>query len=172
LGAFELNSDYLEFIRTRHCAVRVRLSANAAARHYGCGPSVSPQAPLFAHHGVARAQRRGAIAGRARPPLSFLLPRGLFGVLICCICSMDGMLILFSLVFDRWTTTRTPPSELTDGSVVTGCTASVFPTCSGTCYTALATRRSPHVVTARTTSSCLGAARFIWTFRLIALTRP
>jgi hypothetical protein len=109
---------------------------------------------------------------RARPPLSFLLPRGLFGVLICCICSMDGMLILFSLVFDRWTTTRTPPSELTDGSVVTGCTASVFPTCSRTCYTALATRRSPHVVTARTTSSCLGAARFIWTFRLIALTRP
>jgi hypothetical protein len=33
---------------------------------------------------------------------------------------MDEMLIRFSLIFDRWMTTPTPPLEPTDGSVVTG----------------------------------------------------
>jgi hypothetical protein len=69
---------------------------------------------------------------------------GLFGVLVCCLCSMNEMLIHFSLVFDRWMTTSTPPSKPTDGSVVMVCTAPVFPPCSRTCYTALATR-GPHI---------------------------
>jgi hypothetical protein len=85
--------------------------------------------------------------------LTFCCRRGLFGVLVCCLCSIDEMLIHFSLVFDRWMITPTPSSEPADGSVVTGCTALVFPPCSGTCYTILATRRPPHTVAARTISS-------------------
>jgi hypothetical protein len=54
--------------------------------------------------------------------LTFCCRCGLFGVLICCLYSMDEMLIHFSLVFDRWTTTPMPPSEPTNGSVVMGCT--------------------------------------------------
>jgi hypothetical protein len=44
---------------------------------------------------------------------------------------MDEMLIRFSLVFDRWMTTPTPPLEPTDGSVVMGCTAQVSHPASG-----------------------------------------
>jgi hypothetical protein len=51
---------------------------------------------------------------------------GLFGVLVCCLCSMDEMLIRFSLVFDRWMTILTSHLEPTDGSVAMGCTAPVF----------------------------------------------
>jgi hypothetical protein len=94
----------------------------------------------------------------------FCCRRGLFGVLVCCLCSMDKMLIRFSLVFDRWMTILTPPSEPTDGSVVTGCTAPVFPPCFGTCYTALATRGFPHTMAARAISLCWGVARSMWTF--------
>jgi hypothetical protein len=80
--------------------------------------------------------------------------------------------IHFSLVFDLWTTTPTPPSELTDGSVATGCTTPAFPLCSGTCYTTLATRGPPHTMVARTVSSGLGAARSTWTSQLTPLTQP
>jgi hypothetical protein len=44
---------------------------------------------------------------------------GLFGVLVCCLCSMDEIFIHFFRVFDIWITNPTPPSEPTDGSVVT-----------------------------------------------------
>jgi hypothetical protein len=97
---------------------------------------------------------------------------GLFGVLVCCLCSMDEILIHFSLVFDRWTTTLTPPLEPTDGSIATGCTAPVFPPCSGTCYIALATRVLPCTVVIHTVSLGLDAARSMWTSRLTPLTRP
>jgi hypothetical protein len=96
LGTFELNLDYLEFIRTRHCAARARLSADAAARHCtaqarlsadaatrqcGRGPPVSsPGLPCL--HGMAlpAPDGRGPLpaAPRRLPlhqgPLSFLLP--------------------------------------------------------------------------------------------------
>jgi hypothetical protein len=97
---------------------------------------------------------------------------GLFGVLVCCIYLMDEMLIHFSHVFDRWTTTPTPPLEPMDGSVVTGCTTLTFPPCSGTCYTALARRGLLHIVVARTISSGLGTARSTWTSWLTPPTRP
>jgi hypothetical protein len=42
LDAFELNLEYLEFIRTRNCAAQARLSAGAATRHCRHGPPVSP----------------------------------------------------------------------------------------------------------------------------------
>ena len=54
-----------------------------------------------------------------------------FGVLVCCLCSMDEILIRFSLVFDRWMITPTPPLEPMDGSVVMGCTAQVSHPASG-----------------------------------------
>jgi hypothetical protein len=95
-----------------------------------------------------------------------------FGVLVCCLCSMDEMLIHFSLVFDRWTTTPTPPLEPTDGSVVTGCTAPGFLPCFRTCCTASATRGFPHIVAVRTVSSGWGAERSMWTFRRTPPTRP
>jgi hypothetical protein len=63
---------------------------------------------------------------------------------------MDEMLICFSIVFDKWMTTPTPPLELTDGSVVTGCTAPGFPPCFGTCCAASATWGIPRTVAART----------------------
>jgi hypothetical protein len=94
-----------------------------------------------------------------------------FRVLVCCLYLMDEMLIRFSLVFDRWTTTPMPPSEPTDGSVVMGCTAPVFPPCYGTCCTALATRGFSHTVVVCIISSRWGAARSMWTFRLTPLTR-
>jgi hypothetical protein len=97
---------------------------------------------------------------------------GLFGVLVCCLCSMDEMLIRFSLIFDRWATTPMPPSEPTDGSVVTGCTALIFPPCFGMCCTILATQGFPCTMVARTVSLGLGAARSMWTFRLTPSTRP
>jgi hypothetical protein len=74
-------------------------------------------------------------------------------VLGCCLCSIDEMLIHFSLVSDRWMTTHTPPLELMGGSVVTGCTAPGFPPCSGTCCTASATRGFPRTMAAHTVSS-------------------
>jgi hypothetical protein len=74
--------------------------------------------------------------------------------------------------FDRWTTTPTLPSELTDGSVAMGCTISIFPPCFGTCCTALATRKLPCTVVVRTISLGLGVARSTWTSRLTSLTRP
>jgi hypothetical protein len=49
---------------------------------------------------------------------------GLFGVLVCCLWSMDEILIHFSFIFDRWMTTLTPLSELMNGTVVMGCTVS------------------------------------------------
>jgi hypothetical protein len=42
-------------------------------------------------------------------------------ILVYCLYSLDEMLIRFSLVFDRWMTMPTPPSELTDGFIATGC---------------------------------------------------
>jgi hypothetical protein len=98
--------------------------------------------------------------------------RGLFGVLVCSLYSMDEMLICFSFGFDRWTTTPMPPSEPTDGSVVTGWTAPVFPPCSEMCYTALAMRGLPRTVVARTVSLGLGTTRSMCTFQLTPLTRP
>jgi hypothetical protein len=103
--------------------------------------------------------------------LTFYCRRGSFGVLVCCLCSMDEILIHFSLVFDRWTTTPTPPSERMDGSVVMGCTAPVFPPCSGMCCTSLATRGFPRTMAAPTVSSGLGATRSKWTLWLTPLTR-
>jgi hypothetical protein len=50
---------------------------------------------------------------------------GLFGILVYCLYSMDEILIRFSLIFDRWTTTPTPPSELTNHFIVMGCTVPV-----------------------------------------------
>jgi hypothetical protein len=59
--------------------------------------------------------------------LTLCCRRGLFwsfGLLSLC----DGQNVdSFSLVFDRWMTTPTPPLESTNGSVVTGCTAPGFP---------------------------------------------
>jgi hypothetical protein len=65
---------------------------------------------------------------------------------------MDEMLIRFSLVFDRWMTTPTPPLEPTDGSVAMGYTTPVFPPYSGMCCTTLATWGLPRTVAARTFS--------------------
>jgi hypothetical protein len=90
----------------------------------------------------------------------------IFRVLVCCLCSMDGMLIRFSLVFNRWMTTPTPPLEPMDGSVVTGCTAPGFLPCFRTYCTASATRVSPRTVVVRIVSSGWGGARSMWTFRL------
>jgi hypothetical protein len=101
----------------------------------------------------------------------FCCHRGLFGDFVCCPCSMDEMLICFSLVFNRWTTTPMPPSEMTDGSVVSGYTAPVFPPCSGMYCTALATQEFPLTMAAHTVSSGWGATRSMWTFRLTPLTR-
>jgi hypothetical protein len=54
---------------------------------------------------------------------------------------MDEMLFHFSLVFDKWITIPTPPSEPMDGSVVTGCTTPVFHPAPGRvaplCYTGI-----------------------------------
>jgi hypothetical protein len=80
--------------------------------------------------------------------LKFCCRRGYFGVLVCCLCSMDEILIRYSLVFDRWMTTPTPPFEPIDGSVAMGCTALGFPPCSETCCTILATRGFPCTVAA------------------------
>jgi hypothetical protein len=77
---------------------------------------------------------------------------------------MDEMLIHFSLVFDRWMTTPTPPLEPMDGSIVTDCTAPGFPPCSGTCCTDSATRGSPRTMAARTVSLGWGAARSMTTW--------
>jgi hypothetical protein len=82
----------------------------------------------------------------------FCCHRGLFGVLVCYLCSMDEMLIHFSLVFHRWMTTPTPPTEPTDGSIVTGCTTPVFPPCSGMWCTTLATYGFPRTMATRTVS--------------------
>jgi hypothetical protein len=84
---------------------------------------------------------------------------GLFRVLVCCLYLMDEMLIRFSLVFDRWTTTPMPPSEPMDGSIAMGCTAPTFPPCSRMCCTTLATRGLPRTVVARTISSGVDTAR-------------
>jgi hypothetical protein len=97
---------------------------------------------------------------------------GLCGVLVCCLSSMDEMLIHFSLVFDRWMTTPTQPSELMDGSVATGCTTLVFPRCFKMCCTALAKQGPPRTVVIRTINSGLGTARSTWTSWLTTLTRP
>jgi hypothetical protein len=91
---------------------------------------------------------------------------GSFGVLVCCLYLMDEMLIHFSLVFDRWTTTPMPLSEPTDGTVVTGCTALAFPPCSGMCCTTLATREIPRTMVTHTVSSGMDATRSTWTSRL------
>jgi hypothetical protein len=115
---------------------------------------------------------RGCHQSKTEYELIFCCRRGLFEVLICCLCSMDEILIRFSLVFDRWMSTPTPPSEPTGGSVVTGCTALVFPPCSGTCCTVLATQGFLRTVIAHTISSGLGTARSMWTFRLTPLIRP
>jgi hypothetical protein len=84
--------------------------------------------------------------------LTFAVVVGYFGVLVCCPCSMNEMLIHFSFVFDKWMTTPMPPLEPTDGSVVMGCTAPSFPPCSGTCCTVSATRGFPRTMTTHTIS--------------------
>jgi hypothetical protein len=96
---------------------------------------------------------------------------GLFGVLVCCLYSMDEMLIHFSLVFDRWMTTPMPPSELSDGTVATGCTVPVSQPCSGTCCTVSATQGLPCTVVARTVSLGVNAAISTWTSWLTPPTR-
>jgi hypothetical protein len=73
------------------------------------------------------------------------------------------MLTHFSFVFDRWTTTPTPPSEPTDGLIVTSCTIPTSLPCFGTCSTSLATRRLPHTVATHTVSSGMHALRSMWT---------
>jgi hypothetical protein len=62
--------------------------------------------------------------------LTFAIVVVYFGVLVCSLCSMDEMLIRFSLVCDRWMTTPMPHFEPMDGSVMTGCTAPGFLPCS------------------------------------------
>jgi hypothetical protein len=114
---------------------------------------------------------RGRYQSKIESELTFCCRRGLFGVLVCCLCSMDEMLIRFSLIFYRWMTTPMPSLEPTDGSVVMGCTAPVFPPCSGTCCTALSTRGFLRTVTTRTVSSGLGAERSMWIFWLTPLTQ-
>jgi hypothetical protein len=104
--------------------------------------------------------------------LTFAVVMVYFGVLVCCLYSMDEMLIRFSLLFDRWMTTPTPPLEPTDSSIVMGCNASGFPPYSGTCCTALATRGFPCTMAAHTISSGWGVARSMWTFWLTPSTRP
>jgi hypothetical protein len=95
-----------------------------------------------------------------------------FGVLVCCLCSIDEILIRFSLIFDRWMTTPTPPLEPIDGSVAMGCTTLGFPLCSRTCCTALATRGFSCITVACTISLGWGDARSMWTFWLTPPTRP
>jgi hypothetical protein len=90
------------------------------------------------------------VVAETESALTFCCRRGYFGVLVCFLCSMDEMLIRFSLVFDRWMTTPMAPLEPTDGSLVTGCTALGFPPCFRTCCTALATRGFPRTVAVRT----------------------
>jgi hypothetical protein len=70
--------------------------------------------------------------------------------LVCCLCSLDEILTRLSLVFDRWTTTPTPPSEPTDGFIAMGCTVLASLPCSGTCCTTLATRGSLRTVATHT----------------------
>jgi hypothetical protein len=84
---------------------------------------------------------------------------------------MDGMLIHFFLVFDRWMTTPMPPLELTDGSVATGCTTPAFLPCAGTCCTALAIRGLPRTVDACTISLGVDGVSSMWTARLTPSTR-
>jgi hypothetical protein len=55
--------------------------------------------------------------------LSFFLVGGYIDLVVA---SMQEMLIRFSFIFNRWTTTPTPPLELTDGFVATGCTVPFF----------------------------------------------
>jgi hypothetical protein len=88
---------------------------------------------------------------------------GLLRDLVCCLCSMDEMLIRFSFVFDRWTTTPTPPSKPTDGSIMMGCTIPGLRPCSETCYTVSVTRGLPHTTVTHTISSDVDASRSTWT---------
>jgi hypothetical protein len=104
--------------------------------------------------------------------LTFCCHHGSLWSFGCYLCSMDEMLIRFSLVFKRWMTTSTPPLEPTDGSVVTGCTAPGFPPCSETCCTASATRSFPRTMAAHTVSLGWGTARSMWIFWLTSPTRP
>jgi hypothetical protein len=96
---------------------------------------------------------------------------GLFRVLVCCLCSMDEMLICCSLVFDRWMITPTPPSEPTDGTVATGCTVPASRPCSGRCCTVFATRGLMRTMVAHTVNSSVDAARSTWTSWLTPPTR-
>jgi hypothetical protein len=121
-----------------------------------------PDSALVSVSRVLRDHRRL----KTESALTFCCRHGLFWSFVCCLCSMDGMLIRFSIVFDRWMTTPTPLLELTDGSVVTGHTAPGFPPCSETCCTILATRGSPRTMAARTISMGWGTARSMWTFWL------
>jgi hypothetical protein len=91
--------------------------------------------------------------------------------LVCCLCSMDEILTRLSLVFDRWTTTPTPPTEPTDGFIAMGCTVLAFLPCSGTCCTTLATRGSLRTVATHTVSLGVDTVRSTWTSWLTPPTR-
>jgi hypothetical protein len=90
-----------------------------------------PESVLVSVNRVLRDRRQL----KTESELTFAVLVVYFGVLVCCLCSMDEMLIHFSLVSDRWMTTPMPHLEQTDGSVVMGCTAPGFLPCSGTCCT-------------------------------------
>jgi hypothetical protein len=89
-----------------------------------------------------------------------------------CLCSMDEILICFSFVFDRWTTTPMPHSKPTDSFIAIGCTIPVSPCYSETCCTALATWGLPRTMAVHAISSGVHAVRSMWTSRLTPLTRP
>jgi hypothetical protein len=78
---------------------------------------------------------------------------GLFGVLVCCLGSMDEILISFSFVLNRWMTTPMPFSEPTDGTIAMGCTVPGLRPCSRTCCTISVTWGLPRTVAVRTISS-------------------
>jgi hypothetical protein len=90
---------------------------------------------------------------------------------VCCLYSIDEMLIRFSLVFDRWTTTPTLSSEPADGFIATGCTVLASLPYSGTCCATLSIRGPPRTVAAHTVRSGVDAMWSTWMFRLTPLIR-
>jgi hypothetical protein len=67
LNSFEIFFNPVGIRAARHCAARARLSASAAARHYGRGPPVSPLPPPLFGRACGMATPR-----RLRPPITEL----------------------------------------------------------------------------------------------------